>query len=69
MTVATGDGATEFDRYGNVIHTFSIDNASSLNTSILTNNINSVTYLDGETVFGYNITGGIEDIKRGTDLT
>lgn len=69
MTVATADGATEFDKYGNVIHTFSIDDGSDLNTSILTNNINSVTYLNGETVFGYNITGGIEMIKRLTDLT
>ena len=69
MTVATADGATEFDQFGNVKHSFSIDASSAQNTSILTNNINSVAYLDGQTVFGYNITGGIEIIQRLTDLT
>lgn len=69
MTVGTADGATELDQFGNIEHSFSVDNSSALNSSILTNNINSVTYLNGLTVFGYNITGGIETIQRLTDLT
>jgi len=68
-SVATADGATQFDQYGNRTHTFSIDNSSDLNTSVLTNNINNIEYLDGKTVLGYNVTGGIETITRLTDLT
>ncbi len=68
FTVATGDGATQFNRYGNAAHNYSTDGNSSRNTSILTNNINNVEYLNGKTVLGYNITGGIETITRLNDL-
>jgi hypothetical protein len=68
LSVGTASGVTQFGRNGLVDHAFTTDAASTTNTQIGSNDISSVSYLDGLSVIGMN-SGGVQVVSRGTDVS